>query len=1175
MAPCEHCGHDNAADAKFCNGCGASLTQPCSACGSTNPPGSRFCNECGAALSGATAPVQAEAHAADQPTERRLVSVLFADLVGFTPLSESRDPEEVRALLSRYFDTCRRLIELYGGTVEKFIGDAVMAVWGTPVATEDDAERAVRAALDLVAAVSALGQEVGAVELRARAGVLTGEAAVNLAAVGEGMVAGDVVNTASRLQSVAEPGSVLVGEATRRASEQAIVYESAGSFELKGKEGTTQLWKARRVVSGVGGQLKSQGLEAPFVGRDRELRQIKDLFHICAEEKRAQLVSVTGIAGIGKSRLGWEFYKYFDGIAQSVYWHRGRCLAYGEGVTYWALADMVRMRCQIAEDDEQGAALAKLRAALEEHILDADERQFVEPRLAQLLGLGEHETRERQDLFAAWRLFFERLAETYPTVLAFEDMQWADASLLDFVEHLLEWSRNHPLFVVTLARPELAERRPAWGAGHRNFTSLYLEPLPAAAMEELLAGLVPGLPASLRDQILARAEGVPLYAVETVRMLLDRGLLVEDGPSYRVVGEIESLEVPETLHALIAARLDGLSRDERRLVGDASVLGKTFTPAALAVLSGTSQPELEPLLGGLVRKEVLGLQSDPRSPEHGQYGFLQDLLRQVAYDTLPKKERRAKHLQAAEHLSGAMTEDEVAEVVASHLLEAYRIEPDAADSAQLMTKAQLALVHAGERAASLGASTEARRYFEQAGDLEADAPTQASALFRAGEMAMIEGRAEEAGPLFERSIARYESAGDTHAAARVQSWLAFSEQTLGKLEVGIERMERAYEVVSGDAPDGDLAMLLVRLGQAHFFAGDPERALPWIEQSLDVAEALQLPEMLARGWSVKGAVIAARRPEEARVLTQQALEMVLAHDVPRLAWAMYSNLSDLGFQRDRYSDSLRVLEQLLEFSRRTGNRRSEWFTLAEMTYALTMLGRWAEAFERLEELPDETLGRYAQLSSTLSGVLEIHLSRGDLDEARRLLARFDDLGASADAQERVAYDAATAAVRLAEGNAVEALAKAEQAFDDGRSAIGIVGQDVKVGFLRGVEAALALGNATKADELLTLVEELPVGLRPPLLDAAAHRFRARLAGDDPSADALFTRAAAQLRALELPFHLAVVLLEHGEWLAAQGRPDDAEPFVAEARETFERLEATPWLERLDAVRGGVPSGIPA
>jgi class 3 adenylate cyclase len=624
-------------------------------------------------------------------TERRLVSVLFADLVGFTTLSESRDAEEVRELLSRYFDTCRRLIELYGGTVEKFIGDAVMAVWGTPTATEDDAERAVRAALDLVAAVSALGDEVGAPELRARAGVLTGEAAVNMAAVGEGMVAGDLVNTASRVQSVAEPGSVFVGESTRRASERAIVYEDAGAHQLKGKEGETQLWRALRVVSGVGGELRSEGLEAPFVGRDRELRQIKDLFHICAEEGRAQLVSVTGIAGIGKSRLAWEFYKYFDGLTQIIYWHRGRCLSYGEGVTYWALADMARMRCRIAEDDDPETALQKLRAALDEHVLDAEERRFVEPRLAQLLGLGEHETRDRQDLFAAWRLFFERLAETYPTVLAFEDMQWADASLLDFVEYLLEWSRDKPLFVVTLARPDLLERRPTWGAGHRNFTSLYLEPLSEQAMEELLTGLVPGLPASLRDQILARAEGVPLYAVETVRMLLDRGLLVEDGSAYKVVGEIGSLEVPETLQALVAARLDGLAPGERRLVQDAAVLGKTFTPASLAALTGQAEAQLEPILTGLARKELLGVQSDPRSPEHGQYGFLQDIIRRVAYETLPKRDRRAKHLAAAEHLVTTLGEEEVAEVVASHLLEAYRLDPDAPEAESLRAHAHTAL----------------------------------------------------------------------------------------------------------------------------------------------------------------------------------------------------------------------------------------------------------------------------------------------------------------------------------------------------------------------------------------------------------------------------------------------------------------------------------------------------
>src|SRR5437899_6022781 len=329
------------------------------------------------------------------------------------------------------------------------------------------------------------------------------------------MVAGDIVNTASRVQSVAEPGTVFVGDSTHRATEQTIVYAEAGSFELKGKEGLTPLWRAQRVVSGTRGSLKSVGLEAPFVGRDRELRQIKDLFHACADENRAHLVSITGIAGIGKSRLGWEFYKYFDGIAQITYYHRGRCLSYGEGVTYWALADMVRMRARIAEDEQHASAHAKLQEVVGAHLHDEDERHFVEPRLAHLLGLEEGSGYEREGLFAAWRLFFERLADLNPVLMVFEDLQWADTSLLDFVEYLLEWSRSSPICVVTLARPELVERRPTWGAARRNVTSIYLEPLAEESMSELLAGLVPGLPDGLRAQLLERAEGVPLYAVET------------------------------------------------------------------------------------------------------------------------------------------------------------------------------------------------------------------------------------------------------------------------------------------------------------------------------------------------------------------------------------------------------------------------------------------------------------------------------------------------------------------------------------------------------------------------------------------------------------------------------------------------------------------------------------
>ena len=690
---CSVCGSENDAGRKFCLECGNRLARACPACGSANPPAAKFCGECGSGLNGggtgATAQATRPAEPAPAPAaERRLVSVLFADLVGFTSLSESRDPEEVRELLTRYFDTCRRLVALYGGTLEKFIGDAVMAVWGTPTAQEDDAERAVRSALDLLKAVSDLGVDVGA-PLAARAGVLTGEAAVTIGAEGQGMVAGDLVNTASRIQSVAEAGAVFVGETTKRATDAIVVYEDAGSHELKGKVEPVALWRAVRVVAGARGALKSEGLEAPFVGRDRELRTVKELFFSCADDRKAHLVSIVGIAGIGKSRLSWEFYKYFDGLPQVTWYHRGRCLAYGEGVAYWALAEMVRMRARIAEGEEPASALAKLHGTLEEHIKDPEERRWVWPRLAHLIGLEDRVAHDREDLFAAWRLFFERLAETNPTVMIFEDMQWADASLLDFIEYLLDWSRNHPILVMTLARPELLERRPNWGAGKRNFTSLYLEPLPPQAMEEMLDGLVPGLPDEVRAKILDRAEGIPLYAMETVRMLLDRGLLALEGSAYRPTGPIEALEVPETLHALIAARLDGLTPDERRLVQDASVLGKTFLKRAAAAVTAIAEPQLEALLSSLVRKEVLTIQADQRSPERGQYGFLQDLMRRVAYETLSKKERKARHLAMASYLEAAWGDDEeeIVEVVASHFLEAYRLAPDAPDAPVIRRRA--------------------------------------------------------------------------------------------------------------------------------------------------------------------------------------------------------------------------------------------------------------------------------------------------------------------------------------------------------------------------------------------------------------------------------------------------------------------------------------------------------
>jgi class 3 adenylate cyclase/tetratricopeptide (TPR) repeat protein len=1167
---CASCGAENRADAKFCGSCGAGMAALCAACGTPNEAGRKFCYECGASLAelaDATSPAQPRGEPA---AERRLVSVLFADLVGFTTLSESRDSEEVRELLSRYFNTCRRLIGLYGGTVEKFIGDAVMAVWGTPSATEDDAERAVRAALDLVVAVSALGQEVGAEELRARAGVLTGEAAVTIGAEGEGMVAGDLVNTASRVQSVAEPGTVYVGESTRRATEGTIVFVDAGSFELKGKEGLTPLWRAQRVVSGLRGSLKSQGLEAPFVGRDRELRQIKDLFHACAEEKKAHLVSVTGIAGIGKSRLGWEFYKYFDGIAESVYWHRGRCLSYGEGVTYWALADMVRMRCRIAEEEEPASALGKLRATLEEQILDAEERAFLEPRLAHLLGLGEHQARDQQDLFAAWRLFFERLAEGYPVVLLFEDMQWADASLLDFVEYLLDWSRSSPIFVITLARPELLERRPTWGAGQRSFTSLYLEPLPQRSMEELLTGLVPGLPPEVCDRILARAEGIPLYAVETVRMLLDRSLLVEDGSAYRVTGPVEALEVPETLHALIAARLDGLSPEERRLLQDAAVLGKTFTRVALNALAG-AEVELEPLLASLVRKEVLGVQADPRSPEHGQYGFLQDLVRHVAYETLSKRERRARHLAAAAHLRAAFAddEDEVVEVVASHYLAAYEAVPDADDAPEIRGDAQAMLARAGEHAASLAAAAEARRYYEQAAEL-ADAPSERAALLAsAGEMALRAADQGAAGRLYEQSVELYEQQGDLHAAARVQHKLAFVDVAAGKREEAIARAERALAVLVDDEPDEDLALVAATLAFAYWFSGDLERAVARAELALDIAEPHAYPEPLARALRAKAGIANSRgHRQESMALLTRALEITLEHDLTNDAGICYFWLSDLAFQRDAYLQALGYLDESLALSRKLGSRPNEWAVLAERTYPLLMLGRWDEAHELGAEFTQEQVDSGGTVLSLLQSAVEINIQRGALDEARRVHQMFSRLEDSTDLQERSSFLGARAALRRAEGRVGEALADAEATIATA-SNFGTASQAGKQGIVEGLEAAFALGESAKVEKLLAVIEAVPPGTRSPYLEAQARRFRARLGQDDGG----FEAAAARFRDLQLPFHLAVTLVEHGERLADQGRGSEAEPLLAEAAEIFDELGATPWLRRVRSLGSAETVGV--
>jgi class 3 adenylate cyclase/tetratricopeptide (TPR) repeat protein len=1159
---CPACETENEAGRKFCAECGGPLARACPACGTANAPAAKFCGECGTALLAQAADV---AKPPAQPaTERRLVSVLFADLVGFTTASEGRDAEETRDLLSRYFETARTLIERYGGTVEKFIGDAVMAVWGTPVAQEDDAERAVRAALDLVAAVRELDER-----LQARAGVLTGEAAVTLGAQGQGMVAGDLVNTASRIQSAAEPGTVLVGDATKRATDAAIAFDDGGEHALKGKADPVRLWRALRVTAARGGALKAEGLEPPFVGRDRELRLVKELFHGAAEENKAHLVSVVGIAGIGKSRLAWEFEKYIDGLAETIFWWRGRCLAYGEGVAYWALAEMVRTRADIVEGEDPQSARAKLTAGLAEYIGDADERAWIEPRLAHLLGLEARTAPDREDLFAAWRLYFERLSEHQPAVLVFEDMQWADASLLEFIEYLLEWARSHPIFVLTLARPELAERHPGWGAGRRNFTALALEPLSETAMQQLLGGLVPGLPDELQARILARAEGVPLYAVETVRMLLDRGVLVREGDRYHPVGEVAALDVPETLHALVAARLDGLAPEERRIVQDASVLGKTFTKQALAALMGEPEADVETVLRALVRKEVLSIQSDPRSPERGQYGFLQDLLRHVAYETLARSERKRRHLAAAAVLVDAFgsAELEIAEVVASHYVEAYSAAPEAEDAADIKATAQEHLARAGERAASLAASGEAQRYFEQAAELAGDPITAARLVERAGEMAVIAGRSDEAKAHLQRAATLFEHGGESHPAARVSARLSRVLWQRGEVEEARALAEQAFAALSGDEPDEHFAAVAAELARLQFFTGpggESGPALERIELALEIAESLRLPETITHALITKSLILG-RRPEEAEGLLRHGLQLALEHDLSGTALRAYTNLGDLLKDRDRVDEAITELRDALTLARVRGDRGWELNLLGQLGDPLCLAGEWDEPLANLAELrtagPAEA--RYG-IVSLLCGVTRILTSRGRPEEAATVVASIEP--DPADWQERSLHALATAILLRTQGAPREALAAALEATRGRQAWLLFVATEA---FAEAAEAALALDDVATVEELLASLDELRPVERTQTLQAHQERVRARLAarsGDAPRVDSLFKRAAASFREIGMPFWLAVTLLEHGEWLVEAGRGDDAEALLAEAREIFERLEATPWLERLERVR---------
>jgi class 3 adenylate cyclase/tetratricopeptide (TPR) repeat protein len=1133
----------------------------CAVCGQDNPGGFRFCGACGASLAG---PVQAPAE------ERRLVTVLFCDLVGFTARSDQADPEDVGALLRPYHIRLRAEIERLGGTLDKFVGDGVMAVFGAPVAHEDDPERAVRCALAMLAASEELN-------LTVRIGITTGEALVRFgpARQTEGVV-GDVVNTASRLQGVAPAGGVVVGEVTFRATRRLFDYQELGPVQVKGKADPVPVWQLQGARSRTGIEAVRRA-GTPFVGRQAELERLRGLFEQTLADRTVRLVTVVGEPGVGKSRFVGELAAAVDVRPELVTWRQGRCLPYGDGITFWALGEIVKAQAGVLESDPPAEVSGKLRAVIADLLSDPSEREWLRARLAPLLGIADADAvkAERAELFAAWQRFVEAMAASHPLVLVVEDLHWADAAMLEFLEHLVERSSDLPLLIVATARPELLERRPGWGGGTPAATRIPLAPLSDLEVARLVAVLVgrTSLPVGVQALLLERAGGNPLYAEEFARLLADQGMVAGEDAA------VPDIPVPETVHGLIAARLDALAPEVRALVQNAAVVGRVFWPGAVAAMDGDGGSgglqASPPVDGGragdqtvhaglaeLERKQLVQRARTSSVQHQDEYVFWHALVRDVAYAQIPRAGRARRHQAVAEWVEAVAGErvGDLAEVVAHHYGQALAYARAAREPQEQIDKlvepTRRFLVLAGDRTINLDLDR-ARAYYRQAVELgQPREPERPHLLVRTGRVAFQSGDYPEAVAVYEEAIADLRRQGDTQVLGATLGRLATVYWNQGDTRRANAVLTEAIELLEREPPGAELVSAYVRMAGDRVVSGHASEALDWADKALVLADELGgLPRIRPRALDARGMARCDLGDfggmDDLRAGLALGLELGSGYDTA----VLYNNLAEPVWLVEGPQAALEVCEEGVDFAERRGLSEAAMWLRASTLGPLLDLGRWEEAVTLADEAIAWDLAhggdylaigcrRYVSLVLTWQGDL---IAARDL--ARRVLPRAREID---DLQQLVPALVNAALVEHATGDhpaAVALVTEAAQLTADRAGGRRFLGQ-----FLADMVRVTAEPAPDLARSLIAQAE--PTATRYRLTATTATAVLAEATGDPERAADLFAEAATGWNTYGHVHEHALALLAQGRCLLQLGRPE-GEQVLRVAQRRLTALGARP------------------